>query len=119
MVFVIGEGAIGFRALALRDFKFIPEADGSNAKELVVAFDAAFDFRLEIVCCGDSTRFQRAGKCAGQSTGERRDNVVDGSGKRGGVFHAVVFCVTSVHPKMKGFGETFDVRVAEGPFLLD
>jgi hypothetical protein len=119
MVFVVGECAVCFGALALGNFQLVTETDGSDAKELVVAFDAAFDFGLQIVSCGDSTRFQRAGKCAGQSTGERRDDVVDGSGKRGGVFHAVVFCVASVHPKMKGLGETFDVRVAEGPFLLD
>jgi hypothetical protein len=39
-----------------------------EAKQLAVGFDAAFDVGFEIICCGDSTRFQRAGKCAGQST---------------------------------------------------
>jgi len=116
---MIGEGAIGFRALTPWNFQLVPETDGSDAKELVVAFDAAFDLRFQIVCCGDSTRFQRAGKCAGQSTGERGDDVVDGSRQRGSIFHAVIFGVAAVHPKVKGLRESFDVRVPERPLLLN
>jgi hypothetical protein len=82
VVLVIGECAIRFGALALRNFQLIPETDGGDAKELVVAFDAAFDFGFQIACCGNSARFQRASKCAGQSTGKRRDDVVDGRRKR-------------------------------------
>jgi hypothetical protein len=119
MVLVIGESAIRFRALALRNFQLVAETDGGDAKKLVVAFDAAFDLRFQIVCCGDSTRFQRAGKCAGQSTGERGDDVVDGSGKRSSVLDTVEFRVATVHSKVKGLRESFDVRVTEWPLLLN
>jgi hypothetical protein len=116
---VVGQGAIRFWALALWDFELVAETDGGEAKELVVAFDAAFDIGFQIVCCGDSARFQRTGKCAGQSTGERGDDVVNGGGKRRGVFNAVIFGVPAVDAKMKRLGEALDVRIAKRPFLLD
>jgi hypothetical protein len=116
---VVGQGAIRFWALALWDFELVAETDGGEAKELVVAFDAAFDIGFQIVCCGDSARFQRAGKCAGQSTGERGDDVVNGGGKRRGVFNAVIFGVAAVDAKMKRLREALDVRVTEWPFFLD
>jgi hypothetical protein len=102
IVFVVSQGAVRLGALALRNFQLVAEIDGGDAKELVIAFDAAFDIGFQVICCGDSARFQRAGKCAGQSTSERRDNVVDGGGKRRGVFHAVIFGVATVHAKMSG-----------------
>jgi hypothetical protein len=116
---VVGQGAIRLGALSLRDFQLVSEADGGDAKEFVVAFDAAFDVGFQIICCGDSARFQRAGKCAGQSTSERGDDVVDGGGKRRGVFHAVIFGVPAVHAKMKWLRKSFNVRFTERPFLLD
>ena len=61
MVLVVSECTICFRTLTLRNLQLVAETDGRDAKELIVAFDAAFDFSLEIVCCGDSARFQRAG----------------------------------------------------------
>jgi hypothetical protein len=116
---VAGQGAVRFGALALRDFELVAETDGGEAKELVVAFDAALNIGFQIVCSWDSARFQRAGKCAGQSTGERGDDVVNGSGKRRGVFNAVIFGVATVDAKMKRLGEALDVRIATRPFLLD
>ncbi len=116
---MVSQGAVRLGALALRNFQLVAEIDGGDAKELVIAFDAAFDIGFQVICCGDSARFQRAGKCAGQSTSERRDNVVDGGGKRRGVFHAVIFGVAAVHAKMKRLRESLYVRVTERPFLLD
>ncbi len=66
----MSEGAVGFGTFAFGDFQFVAQVDGGNAEEFVIGFDAAFDVGLEVVGCGDSARFQRAGKCAGQSTGE-------------------------------------------------
>ncbi len=119
IVLVVGQRAIRLGALSFRNFQLVSETDGGDAKELVVAFDAAFDIGFEIVRCGDSARFQRAGKRAGQSTGERGDDVVDGGGKRRGVFHAVILGVATVHAKMKGLRKSLNVRVTERPFLLD
>ena len=67
--FVIGKGAVGFRFFAGGDFEMVVKFDGGKTKEFAVGFDAAFDVGFKIICCRDSTRFQRAGKCAGQSTG--------------------------------------------------
>jgi hypothetical protein len=119
IVFVIGQGAVRLRALAFRNFQLVAETHGCETKVFVVAFDAALNLGLKIICCRDSTRFQRAGKCAGQSTGERRNDVIDGSGKRCSVFHAVIFCVATMRPKMKGLRESFDVRVPERLLLLN
>lgn len=116
---MVRERAVRFGPLTFRDFQLVAETDSGDTEEFVVAFDAAFDFRFQIVCCRDSTRFQRAGKCAGQSTGERRDDVVDGSRKRGSVFHAVVLCVSAVHSKVQGLRESFDVRIPERSFPLN
>ena len=116
---MVGQGAIRFWALALWNFQFVAETYGGETKEFVVAFDAAFNIGFQIICCGDSARFQRAGKCAGQSTGERGDDVVNGGGKRRGVFNAVIFGVAAVDAKMKRLREALDVRVTEWPFFLD
>jgi hypothetical protein len=119
MVLVVRQGAVGLGTFPLRNSQLVAEIDGGDAKEFVVAFDAAFDIGFQIICCGDSARFQRAGKCAGQSTSERGDDMVDGGGKRRGVFHAVIFGVAAMHAKMKRLRESLDVRVTERPFLLD
>jgi hypothetical protein len=116
---VVGQGAIRFWALALWNFQFVAETDGGETKEFVIALDAAFDIGFQIICCGDSARFQRAGKCAGQSTGERGDDVVNGRGKRRSIFNAIIFGVAAVDAKMKRLREALDVRVTERPFLLD
>jgi hypothetical protein len=116
---VVSQCAVGLGALPFGDFEFVSETDGGESKEFIVSFDAAFDFGFQIVRSRDSARFQRTGKCAGQSTGERRNDMVDRGRKGSGVFHAVIFCVAAMHPKMKGFRESLDVRVPERPFLLD
>ncbi len=59
------ESAIRFRALALWNLQFVVQLYPCDAKEVVVSFDSAFDFSFQVVCCGDSARFQRTGKCAG------------------------------------------------------
>ena len=69
MVFVIGQGTVRFGALSFRNFQLVAEAHGCETKVFVVSFNAALDLGLKIICCRDSARFQRAGKCAGQSTG--------------------------------------------------
>jgi hypothetical protein len=112
------EGAVGFGAFAFRDFQLVAQVYGGDAKAFVIGFDAAFDVGFEVVGCGDSTRFQRAGKCAGQSTGEGGDDVIDRRGHRLAVFHAVILGVAAVRAEMQRLFESFDVRVAEGPFLL-
>ena len=76
-VFVVRERSLRFRLFALGDFYAIPETDGRDAEEFSVFFDAPFDIRFQFVRCGDSARFQRAGKRAGQSTGEAGDDVVN------------------------------------------
>jgi hypothetical protein len=112
------EGAIGFGAFALRDFQLVAQLDGGDAEKLVIGFDAAFDVGFEVVCCGDSARFQRAGKCAGQSTSERGDDVIDGRRHRLAVFYAVILGVAAVRAELQRLFESFDVRVAKGPLLL-
>jgi len=111
IVFVICQSAVCLGALTFRNFQLVAETHSGETKILIVAFNAAFDFGLKIICCRDSARFQRAGKGAGQSTGERRNDVVDGGGERRNVFHAVIFCVAAMRPKMKGLRESFDVRL--------
>jgi hypothetical protein len=115
---VVSEGAIGFGAFAFGDFQFVAQVHGGDAKEFVIGFDAAFDVGFETICCGDSARFQRAGKCAGQSTGEGRDDVIDGRGHRLAVFHAVILGVAAVRAELQRFLESFNVRLAKGTLLL-
>jgi hypothetical protein len=114
----MSEGAVGFGAFAFGDFQFVAQVYGGDAEEFVIGFDAAFDVGFEMVCCGDSARFQRAGKCAGQSTSEGRDNVIDGGRHRLAIFHAVILGVAAVRAEMQRLFESFDVRVAEGALLL-
>jgi hypothetical protein len=114
----MSKGAVGFGTLAFGDFQFVAQVDGGDAKEFVIGFDAAFDVGFEMIGCGDSARFQRAGKCAGQSTSERGDDVIDGGGHRLAVFHAVVLGVAAVRAEMQRFLESFDVRLAKGTLLL-
>jgi hypothetical protein len=112
------ESAIGFGAFAFGDSQFVTQIYGGDAEEFVIGFDAAFNVGFEMICCGDSTRFQRAGKCAGQSTSERRDDMIDGRRHRLAVFHAVILGIAAVRAEMQRLFESFDVRVAEGALLL-
>jgi hypothetical protein len=100
MVFMVGESAVRFGALAFGNFKFVAQVHGGDAEELIIAFDAAFDVGNQIVCSGDSARFQRPGKCPGQSTSEPRDNVIDGSRKRLGALHAVILRVAAMRTEV-------------------
>ena len=68
---MVSQCAVGLGALSFGDFEFVTETDGGESKEFIVSFDAAFNLGFQIVRRRDSARFQRAGKCAGQSTGER------------------------------------------------
>jgi hypothetical protein len=112
------KSAVGFGAFALRDFQFVAQIYGGDAEEFVIDFDASLDVGLEVICCGDSARFQRAGKCAGQSTGEGGYDVIDGRGHGRAVFHAVILGVAAVGAKMQRLFESFYIRIAKGPFLL-
>jgi hypothetical protein len=49
IVFVVGQGAVRLRALSSRDFQFIAEAHGYEAKILIVSLNAALDFGFQIV----------------------------------------------------------------------
>jgi hypothetical protein len=118
MVLMAGEGAVGFGAFAFGDFQPVAQIYGGDAKEFVIALDAAFDVGYQVVSCRDSARFQRAGKCAGQSTSERRDDVIDGGRQRLGGFHAIILCVAAMHAEVQGFFESLDVRIAEWALLL-
>jgi hypothetical protein len=71
IVFVMRKRAVGFGALSLGNFHVISQLHCRNSEQLIVRFNSSFDIGLQVVCCRDSARFQRAGKCAGQSTGER------------------------------------------------
>jgi hypothetical protein len=118
MVFMVGEGAVCFGAFAFGNFQLVGQLYGGDAEEFVIAFDAAFDVGYQVVCCGDSARFQRAGKCARQSTSGRRDDVIDGRGHRLCVLPTIIFCVAAMRTEVQWFFKSFDVRVTKGPLLL-
>ena len=79
---MVRQRSLRFRLFALGDFHAIPETDGRDAEEFPVFFDASLDLRFQFVRCGDSARFQRAGKGAGQSTSEAGDDVINGCWER-------------------------------------
>ncbi len=49
IVFVIGEGAVGFGAFSFGNFEMVPQLDGRDAEGLLEAFDAPFDVSFQIV----------------------------------------------------------------------
>jgi hypothetical protein len=77
VVFVVREGTFGFRLFSLGNFQVILETHRRDAEDFSIFFDAPFDIRFQFIRCGDSARFQRAGKCAGQSTGKTGNDVID------------------------------------------
>ena len=113
------KSTVGFGFFPNRYSKVIAKLDRGEAKHLAVGFDAAFDISFQVICCGDSTRFQRAGKCAGQSTGECGDDVIDGGGKLRRWVYAIKPRIPSMHAKMQRLLESLDVRIAERPLLLN
>jgi hypothetical protein len=112
------QGSIRLRAFAPRDFQFVAQIDGGDAEEFFIGLNAAFDFGFQVVCCGDSARFQRTSKCAGQSTGQRRDDVIDRGRQRCGVLHAIILRIIAMRAEAQRLIESFNVRVAEWPLLL-
>jgi hypothetical protein len=112
------EGAVRLGALASRDFQLVPNFDRSDAEEFFVRFDAPFDIGFQMIFCRDSARFQRAGECAGQSTGEPRDDMIDGSRQRLGILHAVILRVAAVGAEDQRLFESFDMSFPQGPLLL-
>ena len=116
---MVGQCAISFRALPSWNFQFVAQIHGGDAEESFLGFDAAFDFGFQLVFCGDSARFQRAGKCAGQSTGQGRDNVIDSGRQRRSVLHAVILRITAVRAEVQRLLESFNVCVAERTLLLN
>jgi hypothetical protein len=119
MVFMVGQCAIRFRALAFRNFQFVAQIYGGDAKQFFLSLDATLDFGFQMVCCGDSARFQRAGKCAGQSTSQGGDDVIDGGRQRRDVLHAVILGVSAVRAEVQRLLKSLDVRVAERTLLLN
>ena len=119
VVLVMGQSAVGFGAFAFRDFQFVAQVHGRDAEEFVIGFDAAFDVGFEVIGCGDSTRFQRAGKCAGQSTGERGNDVINRRRQRFRVLYAVILRVAPVRAELQRLREALDMRLPKRPFLLN
>jgi hypothetical protein len=115
---MVGQCAIRFRAFALWNFQFVAQIHGGDAKEFFLGLDAALDFGFQLVFRWDSARFQRAGKCAGQSTGQGRDHMIDRSRQGRSVLYAVILRITTVRAEVQRLLESFNVRVAEGPFFL-
>ena len=115
---MVRQGAIRLGALALRDFQFVPQLDGGNAKEFFIGLNATLDFGFQMIGGRDSARFQRAGQCARQSTGERRDDMIDRCRQRSRVLYSVIFCIAAVSAEVQRLTETLDVRLAERPLLL-
>lgn len=69
--------------LAVRFFRFQSKRDvnAPNHQNTIFQFDFTNGFRFQsVVRCGDLTRLQRASKCAGESTGCRRDDVIQSRG---------------------------------------
>jgi hypothetical protein len=120
VVLVSGKGTVRFGFLSFGNFQAIAKLYGGQTEHFAVCFNASFYVGFQIICCRDSTRFQRAGKCAGQSTSESGDNVVDrgGHGRYVGLY-AIKFRVTAMHAEMQRLVEAFDVGIAKGPLFLD
>jgi hypothetical protein len=118
IILMIGERAVGFGFFSGRNFEMVMKFDGGQAKQLAVRFDAAFDVGHQIIGCGYSARFQRAGKCAGQSTSKGRNDVIDGGGEFLRRVHTIKPGIAPVHSKVQRLLEPFNVRFAKGPLLL-
>jgi hypothetical protein len=118
IVFVKRERAVGLGTLSLGNFHAISQLHCCDSEQLIVRFNSSFDVGFQVVCCRDSARFQRAGKCAGQSTGECGNDVVNSSWERFRVFHAIILRVAPMRPKMQRLRKSLDVRFPKRPFLL-
>src|SRR5713226_1735937 len=112
------ERPVGLDALAAGNFQAVTQLDRGDAHQLVFALDAAFDVGLEVILCGDSARFQRAGQRAGKSTSERSDNMVDRGGEGLSRLHLVKRRVAAMHAKAQRLSEALDMRLAQRALLL-
>jgi hypothetical protein len=119
IVFVKRERPIGVCALSLGNFHAITQLHCRDSKQLIVRLNSSFDIGFQVVCYGDSARFQRAGKCAGQSTGESGNDVVNGGRQRFRVLHAVILRVAPVRTELQRLCEALDMRFPKRPFLLN
>jgi len=119
VVLVMGQSAVGIRAFSFGNFQMVAQLDRRDAKQFIVALDAAFDVGFQIICCRNSTRFQRAGKCAGQSTGKRGDHMVDGGGQGLDILDAVILGVAAVRAELERLGEALDMSFPERALLLN
>lgn len=115
---MVGEGAIGLCAAPHGNFQTIAQVDAINEEDFLFRPDLGLDLGHQVVLAGDSARFQRAGKCAGQSTGETGDDVIDGRGQRLGRRRIIKCRIAPVHAKLQRLSESFDVRRAVRAFLL-
>jgi len=89
-----------------------------NDEQLLFGFNLCFYLGDEIVLRRDSARFQRAGQCAGQSTAQRSDQVVDGRRHRLGRLRFVERGIAAVHAIAQRLSEAFHVGQSQRPFLL-
>jgi hypothetical protein len=119
IVFVMRKRAVGLGALSFGNFHVIPQLHCRNSKQLIVRFNSSFDIGFQVVCCGDSARFQRAGKCAGQSTSKRGNDVVNCCRQGFRVLYAVILRIAPVGAELQRLREALDMRLPKRPFLLN
>jgi hypothetical protein len=119
IVFMMRKRAVGLGSFSLGNFHVIPQLHCCNSEQLIVRFNSPFDIGFQVVCCGDSARFQRAGKCAGQSTGKRGNDVVNCGRQRFRILYAVILRVAPVGAELQRLGEALDMRLPKRPFFLD
>lgn len=112
------EGAIGLASLAFRDLQPVVKLNRGDAEEFFVCLNTAFDVGLEMICCRNSARLQRAGECAGESTSKPGDDVIDRGRHGRGILHAVILGVTAVGAELQRLFEPFDMSFPQRPLLL-
>lgn len=99
------------------------QADLGDAQHAIDLFDVAFDASVDVVGGGDLTRFQRAGKSAGQSPRDAGDHVIErgrilGTGKVLAVFIAIKRTDPAVDPEMNGLFEAIELGRAVRALML-
>lgn len=115
---MVSQCAIRLCALAFWNFQFVAQVHSGNAEEFFLGLDAALDFGFQLVFCWDSARFQRAGKCAGQSTAQGGNDVIDSCRQWRSILYAIILRTTTVRAEVQRLLESFNVRVAEWTLLL-
>jgi hypothetical protein len=107
---MMGKGPFYLGPMGFRRTEMIGDADLRDLDDAIHVLDVTFYLRRESAGRnGDLTRFQRAGKGAGQSAGHRGDHVIE----RGGVFVFGLYTIevgdAAVDTIVKGFLEMFDI----------